>query len=160
VSRRRSRTEHNGARGSPELAAHATHNPGTRQAGCRRFSMNDDVISILQCPITKCDLRAMTSIELRQLNERASAGDLFHVDGTQLNRAVTAGLIASDGSFAYLVEDDIALMLSDLAIPMTRDAREKTRGSQFSAQARAQFSAEKRSVQTFYNEIGWQDGDK
>src|SRR5262245_16543016 len=114
--------------------------------------MNNDLMSILQCPITKRDLRAMTSLELREFNERGSSGDMFHLDGTSLRRSVTEALITSDGGFAYLVEDQIALMLADLAVPLTAEARNGTRT--------IAFSADKRSVQAFYNEIGWQKGDK
>lgn len=78
--------------------------------------MDKRLLDILCCPTTRQPLRLLTRNELDQLNRAASSGSLTHADGSAWKDNIVAALITRDGSLVYRIEDDIPVMLADLAI--------------------------------------------
>jgi uncharacterized protein YbaR (Trm112 family) len=110
--------------------------------------MKEHLPSILQCPITKCELREMNINEIMEANSRISKGDLFHFDGTPVKREIRAGFVSLGGQFAYQVEEEIVIMLEALAIVLNKNAADRSHGDGL--------GKEKKNVKDFYDQVGWQ----
>ena len=78
--------------------------------------MDKRLLDILCCPTTRQPLRMLTRTELDRLNQAAANGMLTHADGSIWKDSVPAALITRDGSLIYRIEDDIPVMLADLAV--------------------------------------------
>lgn len=78
--------------------------------------MDKRLLDILCCPVTREPLRLLARGELDALNAAAKAGTLRSADGTDWSTTVQAALITKDRSRIYRIEDDIPVMLADLAI--------------------------------------------
>jgi SAM-dependent methyltransferase len=100
-------------------------------------------LDVLRCPISGSELALMTDAELQTLNDRISSGQWVHRDGSPGQRPVSAALRTRDGQIAYRIEEDIAWLLSTLAIVPRTDA------------VSDELAAEKKVVQSFYDEYGW-----
>jgi SAM-dependent methyltransferase len=85
----------------------------------------------------------MTDAELQTLDDRISSGQWVHRDGSPVQRSVTVALRTCDGQIAYRIEEDIAWLLSSLAIVPRADS------------VGDELAAEKKVVQSFYDEYGW-----
>jgi ubiquinone/menaquinone biosynthesis C-methylase UbiE/uncharacterized protein YbaR (Trm112 family) len=107
--------------------------------------MVNPLVEILRCPLTRRPLRAMTEEELRKLNEGVLAMRVAFRDGTPLAEAVVEGLITDDGEYGYVIQDGIALMLEDSAIPLGANA------------VKLPVEVNKNSVMEFYNDKGWEE---
>jgi SAM-dependent methyltransferase len=100
-------------------------------------------LDVLRCPISGSELALMTDAELQTLNDRIASGTWVHRDGSPALRPVTLALRTRDGQIAYRVEEDIAWLLSSLAIVPRADS------------VSDEWAAEKKVVQSFYDEYGW-----
>lgn len=79
--------------------------------------MDQRLLDILCCPVTKSPLRLLNADELAALNAAiASTTAVLDNAGTAVTAAIPAGLVTRDGSTVYRVEDDIPVMLADQAI--------------------------------------------
>jgi ubiquinone/menaquinone biosynthesis C-methylase UbiE len=105
---------------------------------------------ILRCPVTKLGLRAMTDEQLNQLNRRVLNNDLRHLDGTSVQRPLTQALESEDGRFAYIIEDDIAMLLAAFAIVLRPGSEDQP--------GQYQLREEKQVVKDWYDQFGWQTG--
>jgi ubiquinone/menaquinone biosynthesis C-methylase UbiE/uncharacterized protein YbaR (Trm112 family) len=101
-------------------------------------------ISILKCPITGADLRALTSQEINDLNEKISKGQLWQADGKVFSTEISQGLIATNGNYIYPIIREVILLLKDLALVDSKDKLLKDT-----------INAEKQLVKNFYDEKGW-----
>lgn len=109
--------------------------------------MNELLPQIVRCPITKGPLRWMDQDEIETLNGRIVQKTIQHRDGTMVERPLQTGLITEDGRFAYIVEDNIPILLAPTAIALNQnDVIDQSEG----------LRGEKEAVQQFYNQIGWQ----
>jgi len=112
--------------------------------------MNNLLPQILRCPISKGPVRWMNVAEIEKLNGRIANKDLWHKDGSIVERPLETALVTMDGRFAYIVEDGIPILLNATAILLKEDeaaaALKQNQGLRY----------EKEAVQQFYNEIGWQ----
>lgn len=106
-------------------------------------------ISILKCPITGEDLRALTPSEIEVLNQKIAAGNLWQADGKVFTTPLTQGLISSGGTYIYPIIREIILLLKDLAVVDSRDKLLKET-----------ISADKQLVKNFYDEKGWFANEK
>ena len=104
---------------------------------------------ILRCPVTKLGLEAMTDEQLNQVNRRILSHELRHLDGTSVQRPLTAAFLSEDGRFAYVVEDGIILLLAAFAVVLhPEDPLPAYR-----------LREEKAVVQNWYNEYGWKTAE-
>jgi ubiquinone/menaquinone biosynthesis C-methylase UbiE/uncharacterized protein YbaR (Trm112 family) len=101
-------------------------------------------ISILKCPITGNDLRALQEDELIALNIKIAGKAVWQADGKPMEQAITKGLITSDGAYIYPIIKDIVLLLKDLAVV---DSKEKL--------IKDTINADKQLVKNFYDQKGW-----
>jgi SAM-dependent methyltransferase/uncharacterized protein YbaR (Trm112 family) len=104
---------------------------------------------ILRCPITKENLRLLSSDEIVEINDRVSKEELAHKDGTKIRTALETGFISSGGGYAYAVIEGVVVLLPNLAIPL--DGRANN--------GQDSLSPEEKVVQDFYDQIGWRKGE-
>ena len=101
-------------------------------------------ISILKCPITGKDLRALQEDELKTLNEKISSKAVWQADGKPMEQPLGKALTTSDGEYIYPVIKDIILLLKDLAVV---DSKDKL--------IQDTINADKQLVKNFYDQKGW-----
>ncbi len=106
-------------------------------------------ISILKCPISKNDLRALRADEVAALNQKVAAQQLWQTDGKLMSNEIQEGLIALDGSYIYPIAKGIVLLLPDLALV---DSKDKILGDSL--------SDDKKLVKNFYDNRGWHTTEK
>jgi uncharacterized protein len=81
--------------------------------------LDSGLLAILCCPETKQDLTEASEGQIRRLNEAVIAGTVKNRLGQPVSEPVDGLLIRSDRQFAYLVRQDIPVMLKDEAIPLS-----------------------------------------
>lgn len=101
-------------------------------------------ISILKCPITGQELKALGPDEIAALNEKIVRGEVRQTDGKPFTEALQKGLIAVDESYVYPILNDILLLLKDLALlgPTGKVLEDL-------------MSEDKKLVKNFYDQRGW-----
>lgn len=73
-------------------------------------------LDILCCPETRGALKPATDEQLASLNSAIDAGTLKNVAGEKITEKLTEVLVSEDGSRAYIVREDIPVLLADEAI--------------------------------------------
>lgn len=106
---------------------------------------------ILRCPITGDRLRELSMDEISQANSFILKGELFYFDGTRVKREIKSGYVSLSGKYAYVVEDDIVMLLKKNSIVLENNGE---RGAE-----REVFHANKQDVQNYYDQLGWQRGE-
>jgi ubiquinone/menaquinone biosynthesis C-methylase UbiE/uncharacterized protein YbaR (Trm112 family) len=101
-------------------------------------------ISILKCPFTGNDLRALQATEIEALNAKIAQGAVWQADGKTFTTPLTKGLISVKGDFIYPIINEIVLLMKDLALVDSKDNILKDT-----------ISADKQLVKDFYDEKGW-----
>ncbi|HTZ22279.1 MAG TPA: class I SAM-dependent methyltransferase [Opitutaceae bacterium] len=102
-----------------------------------------DCLDVLRCPVSGEPLTLLSESALRDLNAQLQAETWRHRDGSPARYAVTAALGATHGQYVYRVEEDIAWLLPGLALVPQAGV------------TRTPLEAEKKLVQSFYDEFGW-----
>jgi ubiquinone/menaquinone biosynthesis C-methylase UbiE len=101
-------------------------------------------ISILKCPFTGGDLRALLPMEIEAINRKITNGELWQADGKPVPGPLTEALISANGDYIFPIVKSIILLLKDLALVQSRDKLLiQTIGS------------DKQLVKDFYDEKGW-----
>ena len=80
--------------------------------------VHPDLLEILACPEDKTPVRLMEAGPLEALNERIRKGGVKTRGGQPVTEPLAAALVRADGKYAYVVRDDIPIMLIDEAIPL------------------------------------------
>ena len=101
-------------------------------------------ISILKCPITGQDLRALETKEIEEINLRIAALRIWQADGQPARNPLQKGLITADGAYIFPIINEIIILLKDLALV---DSKEKI--------VQQTISADKQLVKNFYDSRGW-----
>lgn len=107
-------------------------------------------LEILRCPISHADLHWLGHGEIEALNQGVRSGSLRHLDGTTVKSPLTAALASAGGEWVHRVEDGMFFLLSAAAIRGTPSATVVTG---------CDMAAETKSVQHFYDELGWRESD-
>ena len=81
--------------------------------------VNTELLAILCCPETHQPLTPATSELVQQLNAKIAAKTLQNRHGRIVSDPIDAALIRDDKKFAYVIRNDIPVMLVDEAIPLT-----------------------------------------
>jgi uncharacterized protein YbaR (Trm112 family) len=79
--------------------------------------LNDELVEILCCPVSKVPVRRMDGGELDRLNEAIAAGRVLHVDRSAVEQKLEEGLITEDTKVIYAVDAGIPIMLEEKGIP-------------------------------------------
>jgi uncharacterized protein YbaR (Trm112 family) len=79
--------------------------------------LNDELLAILCCPVTKTPVRLLDSGELARLNQAIDTGRVSHVDRSAVEQKLEEGLITEDGTMIYVVDSGIPIMLEEKGIP-------------------------------------------
>src|ERR1044072_7504656 len=106
-------------------------------------------IHILRCPISNGALRELTSSELEVINRRVANSTLVHLDGSRVEQPLKSGLLSHDGRHVYRVEDDIYVLLRELAIDLHAEGPGRN----------LRLRTEKKIVRDFYDKFGWKRGE-
>ena len=78
------------------------------------------LLDILCCPVSHEPLRPLEKGRIKKLNRQIEAGEVLHVDGSQVEEKVGEALITRDGKVIYVVEDGIPVLLPDRGIGTTQ----------------------------------------
>jgi uncharacterized protein YbaR (Trm112 family) len=81
--------------------------------------MNDWLVEILRCPISREKLHAADGQLVERLRKQMQAGELFSHKGIPLDEPFESGLVNESSSYFYRVTDDIPTLLPDEAIALT-----------------------------------------
>ncbi|MCZ7596512.1 MAG: Trm112 family protein [Gammaproteobacteria bacterium] len=81
------------------------------------MTVDAKLLEILRCPVTKQTLSLMPPDKLAALNAEIERGEVRHLDGSVVERALDGALVTANGNTIYKIEDDIPIMLEDLSIP-------------------------------------------
>jgi SAM-dependent methyltransferase/uncharacterized protein YbaR (Trm112 family) len=100
-------------------------------------------VGILRCPITGDPLSILSPEELAGTNQLLGTRTVLHHDGTPARTPLTFALGTPQRSEIYRVDDSIVWLLADLALVAA------------SAIQTATIAAEKKIVQSFYDDFGW-----
>jgi ubiquinone/menaquinone biosynthesis C-methylase UbiE/uncharacterized protein YbaR (Trm112 family) len=100
-------------------------------------------VEILRCPITGHPLSILSPEELAETNQRLEARSVLHRDGTPARIPLRFALGTPQRSEIYRVEDSIVWLLADLALVAAGEIQT------------AAIAAEKKVVQSFYDDYGW-----
>lgn len=76
------------------------------------MAINNELIKILCCPVTKQPVELMPDDMLNKLNERIKAGKIKDNEGNTVDLETEGALITKDGKTIYRIDDDIPVMLA------------------------------------------------
>ena len=75
------------------------------------------LLEILCCPVTKLPVTTLSPDQLERVNAAIADGQVNTFEGTLVNTGLSEGLITTNGTRIYRVEDDIPIMLETESIP-------------------------------------------
>ena len=78
--------------------------------------MDKRLLDILCCPVSKTPVKLLSRTQLDALNREIAQHAVRTTAGTEVQSALSAGLITTDGKLIYRIDDDIPVMLADEAI--------------------------------------------
>jgi uncharacterized protein YbaR (Trm112 family) len=81
--------------------------------------MDQDFLNMLRCPMTQKPLRLASAAELSAINGRIRAGSVKNRGGEAVTRELSAGLLPDGSAVIYPILEDIPILLSTEAIPLT-----------------------------------------
>ena len=84
------------------------------------MAIDQRLLDILCCPVTKTPVRPLSRAQLGQLNRDIAAGKVVTVKGIPVASALDDGLITVDGKVIYRIDDGIPVMLADEGIGTTQ----------------------------------------
>ncbi len=82
--------------------------------------VSQELLDILCCPSSKTPIRMITAEDLKRLNSLIEVGCINYADGSTIDKPLAEGLITTDRKTIYRIDDDIPVMLVDMAIPTTQ----------------------------------------
>ena len=90
-------------------------------------TLDQSLIMSLRCPQTGQTLRTITADELLSINGALVLNNL-NSDNSESpkSKPFSEGLATQDGRWAYPIEDGIAVLMSDRALPVALDETEST----------------------------------
>ena len=81
--------------------------------------MDQDFLNMLRCPVTRQPLRLASAAELAAVNASIRQGSARNRGGEAVTRELGAGLVPEGGDAIYPILEDIPILLSTEAIPLT-----------------------------------------
>jgi len=88
--------------------------------------INDELLQILCCPLTKKMVRVLTETELEQINyhiihSSTASAEFRSVDGEMVNQPLEEGLVTTDEKTIYRIKDNIPNMIPEQGILVPDD---------------------------------------
>jgi len=77
-----------------------------------------ELLSILCCPETHADLVPSNEKQTEAINRAIAAGGIKNRAGEPVKEPIQLALLRTDNKFAYIVRQDIPVMLIEEAIPL------------------------------------------
>ncbi|MHC4942169.1 MAG: Trm112 family protein [Planctomycetota bacterium] len=81
------------------------------------MALDDRLIEILCCPVTRKGLKRLEPDRLKKFNERIDAGGIRYKGGDAVEEPLDEALITEDGQIIYAVRAGIPILLEDKSIP-------------------------------------------
>ena len=88
--------------------------------------MNEKILKLICCPSSKKQLKILDEESLNNLNHAISAGLIKNNQGKILKDKIEQALITEDYELAYIVRDDIPVLLENESIKMNQLENRKT----------------------------------
>ena len=88
--------------------------------------MNEKILKLICCPSSKKQLKILNEESLANLNQAISAGLIKNNQGKILKDKIDQALITEDHELAYVVRDDIPVLLENESIKMNQLENRKT----------------------------------
>ena len=88
--------------------------------------MNKELLKLICCPSSKRQLKILDEENLAYLNQAISAGLIKNSQGKTLKDKIDQALITEDYEVAYIVRDDIPVLLENESIKMNQLDNRKT----------------------------------
>tara|TARA_Y100001935_G_scaffold57176_1_gene47717 strand:- start:408 stop:677 length:270 start_codon:yes stop_codon:yes gene_type:complete len=88
--------------------------------------MNEKILKLICCPSSKKQLKILNEESLANLNQAISAGLIKNNQGKILKDEIERALITEDYELAYIVRDDIPVLLENESIKMNQLENRKT----------------------------------
>ncbi len=88
--------------------------------------MNKELLKLICCPSSKKQLKILNEENLDNLNQAISAGLIKNNQGKILKDKIEQALITEDYEVAYIVKDDIPVLLENESIKMNQLDNRKT----------------------------------
>lgn len=88
--------------------------------------MNEKILKLICCPSSKKQLKILDDENLTNLNHAISAGLIKNNQGKILKDEIEQALITEDYKLAYIVRDDIPVLLENESIKMNQLENRKT----------------------------------
>ena len=82
--------------------------------------MNEKILKLICCPSSKKQLKILDEESLTNLNHAISAGLIKNNQGKILKDEIEQALITEDYELAYIVRDDIPVLLENESIKMNQ----------------------------------------
>jgi uncharacterized protein len=79
-------------------------------------AIDQKLLDILCCPVSKVPLILLSSKQLATLNADISAGGVLNIDGQTVSGTVPAALMSTDGKIIYRIEDGMPVLLPEEGI--------------------------------------------
>lgn len=80
--------------------------------------VNPELLEILVCPETRQPVSAAPAALLARLNAEIDAGRLRNRGGDKVEKRIVEALVRQDQKVAYVVDDDIPVMLIEESIEL------------------------------------------
>jgi uncharacterized protein YbaR (Trm112 family) len=84
------------------------------------MSIDQRLLDILCCPISKTPVVPLSKAQLEVLNSHIKAGHALNVEGQALSAPLQEGLITTDSKVIYPIDDGIPVMLPESGIGTTQ----------------------------------------
>ncbi len=81
--------------------------------------IDDSLLEMLMCPEDGSRLKPAGNDLIEQINRDIQAGTMKNRSGAQVTEPITEGLVREDGKWLYPVRDDILVMLTEEALPLS-----------------------------------------
>ena len=78
--------------------------------------IDQKLLEILRCPVTKQQVFPITIEQLAKINQAIAVGLIVYADDNLVETPLTEGLLTENGSRIYRIDENIPVMLEDESI--------------------------------------------
>ena len=78
--------------------------------------IDNKLLEILCCPVTKVSVKRLSKSKLAFLNEQIQAGTAKYPDGRMIDKSLEEALITDTGTTVYRIDGNVPIMLEEKGI--------------------------------------------